>query len=164
MKWLKSTTNKQWSVSDGERQYIVPGSENSDYLTIDDSIFTKIEKQPVVKSLLSNGSILKLDQEPAELKNSIPALQGTNANLVAEVADLKKQLEQARTDNNVLSAKLEQAEADNNVLSAKLEQAEADKANAVEEIRQQAVSELQEKENTIVALEKKIKKLEKNQE
>lgn len=150
MKWLKSTTNKQWSVSDGERQYIVPGSENSDYLTIDDSIFTKIEKQPVVKSLLSNGSILKLDQEPAELKNSIPALQGTNANLVAEVADLKKQLEQARTDNNVLSAKLEQAE--------------ADKANAVEEIRQQAVSELQEKENTIVALEKKIKKLEKNQE
>lgn len=150
MKWLKSTTNKQWSVSDGERQYIVPGSENSDYLTIDDSIFTKIEKQPVVKSLLSNGSILKLEQEPAELKNSIPALQGTNANLVAEVADLKKQLEQARTDNNVLSAKLEQAE--------------ADKANAVEEIRQQAVSELQEKENTIVALEKKIKKLEKNQE
>ena len=150
MKWLKSTTNKQWSVSDGERQYIVPGSENSDYLIIDDSIFTKIEKQPVVKSLLSNGSILKLDQEPAELKNSIPALQGTNANLVAEVADLKKQLEQARTDNNVLSAKLEQAE--------------ADKANAVEEIRQQAVSELQEKENTIVALEKKIKKLEKNQE
>lgn len=150
MKWLKSTTNKQWSVSDGERQYIVPGSENSDYLTIDDSIFTKIEKQPVVKSLLSNGSILKLDQEPAELKNSIPALQGTNANLVAEVADLKKQLEQARTDNNVLSAKLEQAE--------------ADKANAVEEIRQQAVSELQEKENTIVALEQKIKKLEKNQE
>ena len=150
MKWLKSTTNKQWSVSDGERQYIVPGSENSDYLTIDDSIFTKIEKQPVVKSLLSNGSILKLDQEPAELKNSIPALQGTNANLVAEVADLKKQLEQAKTDNNVLSAKLEQAE--------------ADKAKAVEEIRQQAVTELQEKENTITALEKKIKKLEKNQE
>ena len=84
------------------------------------------------------------------MKNSIPALQGTNANLVAEVADLKKQLEQARTDNNVLSAKLEQAE--------------ADKTKAVEEIRQQAVSELQEKENTIATLEKKIKKLEKSQE
>lgn len=150
MKWLKSTTNKQWSVSDGERQYIVPGSENSDYLTIDDSIFTKIEKQPVVKSLLHNGSILKLDQEPAELKNSIPALQGTNANLVAEVADLKKQLEQARTDNNVLSAKLEQVE--------------ADKAKAVEEIKQQAITELQEKETTITQLEKEIKKLKKSQE
>lgn len=143
MKWLKSTTQKTWTVN-GK---VIPAcvTPHSDYLKIDDSEFTKISGTPVVKSLISAGAILVLSEEPAELKNSVDALQGNNAALMAQVTQLQEQLKAKEAELKAASAKK----------STKVD-IEKIKEEAQAEIKEQAIRELEEKEARIAELEAQL--------
>lgn len=133
MKWLKSTTQKTWTVN-GK---VIPAcvTAHNDYLKIDDSEFTRLSGTPVVKSLITAGAILVLDSEPAELKNSVAALQGNNAALTAKITQLEEQLKNAETASVDIEKIREEAQA---------------------EIKEQAVSELQAKEEEIARLKAQL--------
>lgn len=143
MKWLKSTTQKTWTVN-GK---VIPAcvTPRNDYLKIDDSEFTRLSGTPVVKSLISAGAILVLDAEPAELKNSVAALQGNNAALTAEITQLQEQLKAKEAELQAASLKE----------STKVD-IEKIKAEAQEEIKAQAIAELQEKDDRIKELEAQL--------
>lgn len=143
MKWLKSTTQKTWTIS-GK---VIPAcvTAHNDYLKIDDSEFTHLSGAPVVKSLITAGAILVLDSEPAELKNSVAALQGNNAALTAEITQLREQLKAKEVELQAASAK-KPAEVD----------IEKIKEEAQAEIKEQAIKELEEKEARIAELEAQL--------
>lgn len=136
MKWLKSTTQKTWTVN-GK---VIPAcvTPNNSYLVLDDNDYSEIKDVPVIKSLIKAGGILVLEQEPAELKNSVEALQGSNAALTAKITQLEEQLK-AAGDVDI----------------------EAVKEEAVKELKEEAIAELQEKDNRIAELEKQLKAAEK---
>lgn len=139
MKWLKSTTQKTWTV--GGR--IIPAcvTSHNDYLVLDDSLFTELTRTPVIKSLITAGAILVLSEEPAELKNSVEAFRGDKAALTAEITQLREQLKQ------------KELEATPTVDVEKLrEEAQA-------EIKAQAIKELEEKEAEIAKLKKQLAKV-----
>lgn len=142
MKWLKSTTQKTWTVN-GK---VIPAcvTPHNDYLRMDEAEFTAISGTPVIKSLISAGAILVLSEEPAELKNSVSSLQGSNAALTAQITQLQEQLRQK--DEALASA------------SAATVDVEKIKEEAQAEIKAQAIAELQEKENRIAELEKQLAK------
>ena len=135
MKWLKSTTQKTWTVN-GK---VIPAcvTPHNDYLVIDDSEYATITGDPVIKSLIKAGGILVLSEEPAELKNSVSSLQGSNAALTAEITQLKEQLKTA--GKKPTKAEIEKIR----------EEAQA-------EIRAQAIAELEEKEARIKELEAQL--------
>lgn len=143
MKWLKSTTQKTWTIS-GK---VIPAcvTAHNDYLKIDDSEFTHLSGAPVVKSLITAGAILVLDSEPAELKNSVAALQGNNAALTAEITQLREQLKAKEAELQAASSK-KSTDVD----------IEKIKAEAQEEIKAQAIAELQEKDDRIKELEAQL--------
>ena len=97
-----------------------------------------------------------MDEEPAELKNSIPALQVSNTHLQAEldiakarILELEEQLKNASgIDIEAVKAEVRQ-------------QCEEEKQKALEELDAKATQMLGEKDTTIADLEKAIKKLEK---
>lgn len=140
MKWLKSTTQKTWTVN-GK---IIPAcvTPNNDYLVVDDDVYASIIKAPVVASLIKAGGILVLNEEPAELKNSLDNLQTSNATLQARNTQLEQELEQLKA-------------------SAQSVDVEAIKAAAQEEIKAEAVKELQEKQDALDAKDAEIKELKK---
>lgn len=144
MKWLKSTTQKTWTVN-GK---VIPAcvTPHNDYLKIDEAEFTRLSSTPVVKSLISAGAILVLDAEPAELKNSVAALQGNNAALTAEITQLQEQLKAKEVELQAASSKK----------STKVD-IEKIKAEAQEEIKAQAIAELQEKDDRIKELEAQLR-------
>lgn len=134
MKWLKSTTQKTWTVN-GK---LIPAcvTSNNDYLVLQDEEYSGIVQVPVIKSLIKAGGILVLSEEPAELKNSVSALQGNNAALTARITQLEEQLKnQSTTDINV----------------------DAIKEEAVKELKAEAIAELQAKDDRIAELEKQLK-------
>lgn len=135
MKWLKSTTQKTWTVN-GK---VIPAcvTPHNDYLVVDDSEYATITGTPVIKSLIKAGGILVLNEEPAELKNSVSSLQGSNAALTAEITQLKEQLKTA--GKKPTKAEIEKIR----------EEAQA-------EIRAQAIAELEEKEARIKELEAQL--------
>ena len=135
MKWLKSTTQKTWTVN-GK---VIPAcvTPHNDYLGVDDSEYATITGTPVIKSLIKAGGILVLNEEPAELKNSVSSLQGSNAALTAEITQLKEQLKTA--GKKPTKAEIEKIR----------EEAQA-------EIRAQAIAELEEKEARIKELEAQL--------
>lgn len=135
MKWLKSTTQKTWTVN-GK---VIPAcvTPHNDYLVVDDSEYTVITGTPVIKSLIKAGGILVLNEEPAELKNSVSSLQGSNAALTAEITQLKEQLKTA--GKKPTKAEIEKIR----------EEAQA-------EIKAQAIAELEEKEARIKELEAQL--------
>lgn len=143
MKWLKSTTQKTWTIN-GK---VIPAcvTAHNDYLKIDDSEFTHLSGAPVVKSLITAGAILVLDSEPAELKNSVAALQGNNAALTAEITQLREQLKAKEAELKAASAKK----------PAKVD-IEKIKEEAQAEIKEQAIKELEEKEARIAELEAQL--------
>ena len=143
MKWLKSTTQKTWTVN-GK---IIPAciTSHNDYLIIDDSTYTEISKIPVIKSLIKAGGILVLGEEPTELKNSVDALQGNNAALTAQVTQLQEQLKAKEAELKVASSKK----------STKVD-IEKIKEEAQAEIKAQAIAELEEKEARIKELEAQL--------
>ena len=134
MKWLKSTTQKTWTVN-GK---LIPACVTPDnhYLVLQDEEYSGIVQVPVIKSLIKAGGILVLSEEPAELKNSVSALQGNNAALTARITQLEEQLKnQGTTDIDVNAIKEE----------------------AVKELKAEAIAELQAKDDRIAELEKQLK-------
>lgn len=143
MKWLKSTTQKTWTVNGR----IIPAcvTPRNDYLVIEDAVFNEISKVPVVKSLINAGGILVLSEEPAELKNSVDALQGNNAALTAQVTQLQEQLKAKEAELKKAAEK-----GTSNVDVEKI------KEEAQAEIKAQAIAELEEKEARIQELEAQL--------
>ena len=143
MKWLKSTTQKTWYAK-GKKipQCITP---NNEYLQLEDSDYVELSKMPVIASLIKAGGILVLSEEPAELKNSVEALQGDKAALVAK--------------NTELEARIKELEA--KASSTETVDVEAIKAEAVAELKAEAIAELQAKEDEIAELKKQLKAAEK---
>lgn len=130
--WLKSTTQKTWTV----QNKVIPAcvTPNNAYLVLNESEYNDVSKVPVIKSLIKAGGILVLNEEPAELKNSVEALQGNNAALTARITQLEEQIKAQPTVD-----------------------VDAIKAAAQEEIKAEAIKELQEKEDRIADLEKQLK-------
>lgn len=138
MKWLKSTSQKTWTIA-GK---IVPAcvTPHNDYLCLKDEEYHAIAKRPVVASLIKNACILVLDQEPAELKNSVEALQGSNAELQAKITQQEEEIKQLKAGTPDVAAIREEAQA---------------------EIKAEAVKELQEKQTLIDQQAEEIKELKK---
>lgn len=156
MKWLKSTTQKAWVVNIGGKQAIIPPCETPDnkWLKVDDAEWIEISSTPVIASLLKAGGIMKLDEEPAELRNSVPALQVTNTQLEAENATLRARVTE-------LEGQLKDASGiDVEAIKAEVrQQCEEEKKKALEELDAKASLEIETRDKTIEKLEKKIKKL-----
>lgn len=156
MKWLKSTTQKSWVASCQNRQVVIPQNETSDnrWLQLGDDEFVEVSKLPVIASLIKAGGIMVLDEEPAELRNSVPQLQVTNTQLRAEldmakarITELEGQLKNATgVDVEAIKAEVRQ-------------QCEEEKKKALEELDAKATQEIETRDKTIERLEKKIKKL-----
>lgn len=142
MKWLKSTSQKAWTVM-GK---VIPPCLTPDnrYLEVDNSTYTSISSVPVIKSLIKAGDILVLSEEPAELKNSLSSLQSNNAVLKTQVTQLQEELKEK--EQYLEAARLD---------------AEKIKEEAQAEIKAQAVAELEEKESRIKELEAELAKLKK---
>lgn len=156
MKWLKSTTQKSWVVSIQGKQAVIPPCDTPDnkWLKVDDSEWIEISTTPVIASLLKAGGIMKLDEEPAELRNSVPALQVTNTQLEAENATLKArviELEGQLKDTTNIDIEAIKAEV--------RQQCEEEKKKALEDLDAKASLEIETRDKTIEKLEKKIKKL-----
>lgn len=142
MRWMKSTTQKVW-VAEGHR---IPAcvTPKNDYCIVDEDAYAKIVANPIFKSLIAQGSILVLDKEPAELKNSLDGLQSSNAVL------------QAR--NTELEARIKELEAGDGKEPVDVE---AIKEAAVAELKAEAIAELQSKDAEIAELKKQLKAAEK---
>lgn len=142
MRWMKSTTQKVW-VAEGHR---IPAciTPKNDYCIVDEDDYAKIVANPIFKSLIAQGSILVLDKEPAELKNSLDGLQSSNAVL------------QAR--NTELEARIKELEAGSDKAPVNVE---AIKEEAVAELKAEAIAELQSKDAEIAELKKQLKAAEK---
>ena len=142
MRWMKSTTQKVW-VAEGHK---IPAcvTPKNDYCIVDEDAYAKIVANPIFKSLIAQGSILVLDKEPAELKNSLDGLQSSNAVL------------QAR--NTELEARVKELEAGG---KAEPVDVEAIKEEAVAELKAEAIAELQSKDAEIAELKKQLKAAEK---
>lgn len=154
-KWLKSTTQKSWVASCKGKQIVIPQNETPDnrWLELGDDEWPEVSALPVIASLIKAGGIMVLDQEPAELKNSVPALQVTNTQLQAEldtakarIAQLEDQLKNATgVDIEAIKAEVRQ-------------QCEEEKKKALEELDAKASQEIEARDKTIEKLERKIKK------
>ena len=142
MRWMKSTTQKVW-VAEGHR---IPAciTPKNDYCIVDEDDYAKIVANPIFKSLIAQGSILVLDKEPAELKNSLDGLQSSNAVL------------QAR--NTELEARIKELEAGSDKASVNVE---AIKEEAVAELKAEAIAELQSKDAELQSKDAEIAELKK---
>lgn len=141
MKYLKSTTQKAYTV----KGYTIPKciTPKNDYLILNDSEYSEIEKIPVIKSLIKAGGIFISDKEPSDSIKNIENLEATNAQLIARATELEaklKELERRREVGEVVNI-------------AKI------KEDAQAEIKAQAIQELQEKQAALDAAQKEIEEL-----
>ena len=141
MKYLKSTTQKAYIV----KGYTIPKciTPKNDYLILNDSEYSEIEKIPVIKSLIKAGGIFISDKEPSDSIKNIENLEATNAQLIARATELEaklKELERRREAGEVVNI-------------AKI------KEDAQAEIKAQAIQELQEKQDALDAAQKEIEEL-----
>lgn len=159
MRWLKSTTQKSWVLSNGTKQFVVPQNETRDnrWLTMEEDDFAAVIKQPVVAGLVKNNAIMVLDKEPAEIKNSLPNLQVTNTALKAE-------LETVTAERDALKARIQEIETGTSGVDLEAEIAKAVEATKAEyeqklkELDDKASKLIDEKDAEIRKLEKKLKK------
>ena len=159
MRWLKSTTQKSWVLSNGTKQFIVPQNETRDnkWLTMEEDDFAAVVNQPVVKGLIKSNAIMVLDKEPAEIKNSLPNLQVTNNTLRAENETL-------RAEKVALEARIKELEVGTSGVDLEAEIAKA--TEVVKAEYEQKLKELDDKASGIIAekdaeiekLKKKLKK------
>lgn len=141
MKYLKSTTQKAYTV----KGYTIPKciTPKNDYLILNDSEYSEIEKIPVIKSLIKAGGIFISDKEPSDSIKNIENLEATNTQLIARATELEeklKELERRREVGEVVNI-------------AKI------KEDAQAEIKAQAIQELQEKQAALDAAQKEIEEL-----
>lgn len=160
MRWLKSTTQKSWVLSNGAKQFIVPQNEtrNNKWLTMEEDDFAAVMGQPVVKGLIKTGAITVLDKEPAEIKNSLPNLQVTNTTLRAEnaaltatVATLEARISEMEENATGVDLEAEIAKA--------VEATKAEYEQKLKELDEKASKLIEEKDAEIKKLEKKLKKI-----
>ena len=138
MKWLKSTTQKTWTI----QGKTIPActTPHNDYLILNDSDYATISDIPVIKSLIKSNAIIVLDHEPSELKNSVEALQGSNAELSARIKQLEAELASKPTvDVEALKAEFA-----------------AEKEAALKELDEKASAIIAEKDEQIKKLEKQL--------
>lgn len=142
MRWMKSTTQKVW-VAEGHK---IPAcvTPKNDYCIVDEDAYAKIVANPIFKSLIAQGSILVLDKEPAELKNSLDGLQSSNAVLQARNTELEERIKKLEAGGK-----------------AEPVDVEAIKEEAVAELKAEAIAELQAKDDEIAELKKQLKAAEK---
>ena len=141
MVWLKSTTQKEWVIN-GK---IIPRcmTKDNQYLNLSDTEYNNLLSIPVFNSLVKASAILVLHQEPAEIRNNIQNLNASNAELVARNTELQTRI-----------AELEKT-AGPAVKEKKI------KEEAVASLKEEAVKELQEKQDALDAATAEIEKLKK---
>lgn len=142
MKWLKSTTDKAWTVTVKNEQRIIPTGNK--WLQLDDSEYKELAQRPVIKSLIQAESIFVSEVKPSDLDDSVPELRHDKAQLQGEVDGLKAQLAQVEADKK-----------------AAAEQAEADKQAALKELDEKASSIISAKDDEIKELKKQLKEAKK---
>ena len=155
-KWLKSATQKSWVACTKEKQIVIPPYETSDnrWLELGDDEFAEVSALPVISSLLKAKGIIVLNEEPAELRNSVPALQITNNQLQAELDTAKARIVELETQlQNSPAVDVEAIKAEVR------QQCEEEKQKALEELDAKASEVIAGKDKTIEKLEKKLKKL-----
>ena len=165
MKWLKSTTQKSWTMTCKNRQVIVPPCENKEnkWLTLDEVEFAEVSALPVVASLIKAGSITVLDKEPAEVKNSLPNLQIANTTLRAE-------LETVKAEKAALEARIRELEVGATGVDLEAEIAKATEALKAEyeqklkELDDKATQMIADKDAEIADLKKALKKAKREEE
>lgn len=145
MRWLKSATEKQWTVGAKGHQIIIPGSDKK-WLCVEEDVYNEIVAQPVIKSLIKAKGIIVENKKPVEAEDSVPELQEKTMSLQTKVTDLETQL----------------VEAANKVKD--LEQQLADKEQELKDLDDKASKIIEEKDKAIEKLEKKLKKLGGNSE
>lgn len=137
MRWLKSTTQKEWVINGKSIPKCV--TKDNAYLAVEDTEYNKMLSAPVFSSLVKAGDILVLSQEPAELKNNIASLNTSNNSLKAQNNALKKELEDTKA--SVASEVEKQVEAFKRDAIAELQakQDELEKARAeLKELRKKS--------------------------
>ena len=141
MVWLKSTTQKEWVIN-GK---IIPRcmTKDNQYLNLSDTEYNNLLSIPVFNSLVKASAILVLHQEPAEIRNNIQNLNASNAELVARNTELQTRV----------------AELEKKVSPAV--DVEKIKEQAVASLKEEAVKELQEKQDALDAATAEIEKLKK---
>lgn len=145
MRWLKSSTEKQWTIGAQGKQIVIPGNDKK-WLCMEEDVYNEISAQPVIKSLIKAGGIIVENKKPVEAEDSIPELQEKTVSLQTKVTDLETQLKEA-TDK-----------------VATLEQQLADKEQELKDLDDKASKIIEEKDKAIEKLEKKLKKLGGNSE
>lgn len=139
MRWLKSATEKQWTVGVQGKQIVIPGSDKK-WLCMEEDAYNELSAQPVIKSLIKAKGIIVENKKPVEAEDSVPELQEKTMSLQTKVTDLETQL----------------VEAANKVKD--LEQQLADKEQELKDLDDKASKIIEEKDKTIEKLEKKLKK------
>lgn len=141
MVWLKSTTQKEWVIN-GK---IIPRcmTKDNQYLNLSDTEYNNLLSIPVFNSLVKASAILVLHQEPAEVRNNIQNLNASNAELVARNTELQTRI-----------AELEKK-------AGPVVDVEKIKEEAVASLKEEAVKELQEKQDALDAATAEIEKLKK---
>ena len=139
MRWLKSATDKQWTIGAKGQQIVIPAADKK-WLCMEEDVYNEISAQPVIKSLIKVKGIIVMNKKPIEAEDSVPELQEKTVTLQTKVTDLETQL----------------VEATNKVKD--LEQQLADKEQELKDLDEKASKIIEEKEATIQKLEKKLKK------
>ena len=139
MRWLKSATDKQWTIGAKGQQIVIPAADKK-WLCMEEDVYNEISAQPVIKSLIKAKGIIVMNKKPIEAEDSVPELQEKTVTLQTKVTDLDTQL----------------VEATNKVKD--LEQQLADKEQELKDLDAKASQIIEEKETTIHKLEKKLKK------
>ena len=139
MRWLKSATEKQWTVGVQGRQLVIPGSDKK-WLCMEEDVYNELSAQPVIKSLIKAKGILVMNKKPVEAEDSVPELQEKTVTLQTKITDLETQLTEAQAKNDELTAQL------------------ATKEQELKDLDDKASKIIEEKDKTIEKLEKKLKK------
>ena len=146
MRWLKSATEKQWTIGAQGKQIVIPGADKK-WLCMEEDVYNEISAQPVIKSLIKAKGIIVMNKKPVEAEDSVPELQEKNVTLQTKVTDLETQLAELQAKNTELETQLANAEADKN--------------SALAELDAKASGIIAEKDTQIADLEAKVTKLEK---
>lgn len=139
MRWLKSATDKQWTIGAKGQQIVIPAADKK-WLCIEEDVYNEISAQPVIKSLIKAKGIIVMNKKPIEAEDSVPELQEKTVTLQTKVTDLETQLAEAQAKNDELTAQL------------------ATKEQELKDLDEKASKIIEEKENAIQKLEKKLKK------
>lgn len=140
MRWLKSATDKQWTIGAKGQQIVIPAADKK-WLCMEEDVYNEISAQPVIKSLIKVKGIIVMNKKPIEAEDSVPELQEKTVTLQTKITDLETQL----------------TEAANKVKD--LEQQLADKEQELKDLDDKASKIIEEKDKAIEKLEKKLKKL-----